>query len=287
MFCERCLAITDDTPAPSTFTLNLVGTGLFGWGTPCRDCRSVGKVLWICFGVPVIPLARYRVIHTGWGRYVGRRRISDRRRQRLAAAGYVPIPPPYPPVGLPGAADHYADTLADLEQRLPADHPSVLELRFRLAQEREAIGDRWDALAWYETVALQAVHRLGPQHLVTRSAERGAVRIVQSFGSSRVLAKEFDSLTPDRIPGEPPDRVAARAIRFQGVLARVKLRAHRPGQALWFLDRGIRAALVEHGPRHPDTAVLVSTLRVVPKAARLRRRRLEREVEEYLQSAGL
>ncbi|MFF1819528.1 hypothetical protein ACFVWG_19670 [Kribbella sp. NPDC058245] len=160
-------------------------------------------------------------------------------------------------------------------------------LRLRLAQEREAIGDRWDALAWYETVAQQAVYRLGPQHLVTRSAERGAVRIVQSFGSTRVLAKEFDSLTPDRIPGEPTDRAVARAIRFQGVLARVKLRAHRPSQALWFLDRGIRAALVEHGPRHPDTAVLVSTLRLVPKAARLRRRRLEREVEEYLQSAGL
>jgi uncharacterized membrane protein len=74
MFCERCLALTTDQPAPDTMTHDLVlGTQFMGAADRCEQCHSVIRTLWFWVVVPVLPFGSYRVIATETNRYIGRR----------------------------------------------------------------------------------------------------------------------------------------------------------------------------------------------------------------------
>ncbi len=76
--CGDCRGSTLDRPAPRTGTVNLLGTRLLGAAERCPRCGSVVKTLWVCAGVPVVPLGSYRVKSFGSATvttagYVGRR----------------------------------------------------------------------------------------------------------------------------------------------------------------------------------------------------------------------
>ena len=87
-FCPACLTATTDQSPGSTGTTGFIvigiGTRLIGMGDPCPTCGSVIQSKYLCLGVPLIPLGRYRIKYLGDGllggvlarEYVGRRLID-------------------------------------------------------------------------------------------------------------------------------------------------------------------------------------------------------------------
>jgi hypothetical protein len=73
-FCQDCLdATTADTPGGS-FTFNTFGVRLYFAGKRCPKCHSIVQRKAVCaFYIPIIPMARYRVIYVGGNRYLGRK----------------------------------------------------------------------------------------------------------------------------------------------------------------------------------------------------------------------
>ena len=73
-FCPACVAITTDKPSGGTYTLNGIGTALYGSKDPCSVCGAVTRTHWITLVfVPVIPLGKYRV------KYIQPRRFLSRK----------------------------------------------------------------------------------------------------------------------------------------------------------------------------------------------------------------
>ncbi len=76
-FCVTCRAQTTDESPGGTFTFNYVGTRLIGFRDICPYCGSVVQRKWFCFVLPLVPLAKYRVLYLEEGgsyrRYVGRK----------------------------------------------------------------------------------------------------------------------------------------------------------------------------------------------------------------------
>jgi hypothetical protein len=72
-FCPSCVAETKDTSPGGTYTLNGIGTKLYGNYVKCPTCFSVIKRKWFCvLLIPVIPLSRYRIKFVSGNRYIGR-----------------------------------------------------------------------------------------------------------------------------------------------------------------------------------------------------------------------
>lgn len=72
-FCADCIDETVDKSPGGTFTLNGIGTRLYGWGSKCPNCSSVIKRKWFCIAfIPVIPLAKYRIKNVSSSKYIGR-----------------------------------------------------------------------------------------------------------------------------------------------------------------------------------------------------------------------
>jgi hypothetical protein len=72
-FCERCISETTDEEPGSTFTFNMIGTGMFGAADRCRDCHSVIRRKCIQILFPVFTLGRYRVRYVDGTRFMGRK----------------------------------------------------------------------------------------------------------------------------------------------------------------------------------------------------------------------
>jgi hypothetical protein len=90
-FCAQCRAATTDDSPGNIFSLYLVGTRLIGFRDTCPACGSVLQRKWVCIGLPLIPLSKYRVIYTQdyglFRRFVGRKaREEESRSNKLAAA---------------------------------------------------------------------------------------------------------------------------------------------------------------------------------------------------------
>jgi hypothetical protein len=93
-FCDHCLAETTEQSSGSTYTLNGIGTSLFGWAQPCPQCSSAVRTKCICvFFIPLIPLGKYRVKFSTPQQFISRRLV--RRLPRL---------PPPPTMQSPFAA---------------------------------------------------------------------------------------------------------------------------------------------------------------------------------------
>jgi hypothetical protein len=73
-FCKSCAAATTEESAGSTFTMNGVGTELYGSKDPCQHCGSIIRTKFIVFVfIPLIPLGKYRFKWATPHRYVSRK----------------------------------------------------------------------------------------------------------------------------------------------------------------------------------------------------------------------
>lgn len=300
-FCGRCTAMTESATAPSTFTVSMMGTSLLGWGSRCRECGSDGRVLWFIFGVPLIPLGRYRVISSGGGEYYGRKQLTGRRIRALSAA-LQPVPD-VPAEVLNDETYQHADELwlsgeprdalrlfeevrASHEASSAADDPAVIHLRLRVAQALLATHHRHAALALFEHVATAAALRLEPEHPVSRWAAEAAGHAADSWTSPKQLASLL-AVAADptaEIPTDHDVRAATHEIRLHASAARAHLRIGKVKQALWYVDNALGTGYALHGPEHPDTAVLRQTLDTVAEAANPRDRKLQDEIHACQQT---
>ena len=104
-FCDHCLAETSDQSSGSTYSINGVGTSLFGREQPCPQCNSAVRTKCAClFFIPLIPLGKYRVKFSTPQQFISRKLV--RRLPRLPmtqspfaapAATYVALPNAPPP----------------------------------------------------------------------------------------------------------------------------------------------------------------------------------------------
>jgi hypothetical protein len=300
-FCGRCTAMTEFATAPSTFTVSMIGTSLLGWGSRCRECGSDGRVLWFIFGIPLIPLGRYRVISTGGREYYGRKRLAGRRISALTGA-LQPVPDVPAQVrddatyqeadecwlsGEPREALRlFEGVRASHEASSAADDPAVIHLRLRVAQALLATHHRHAALALFEHAATAAALRLGPDHPVSQWAAHAAGRAADSWTGPKQLAGLL-AVAADptaEIPTGHDVRAATHQLRLHASAARAHLRIGKVKQALWYVDNALGASYDLHGADHPDTAVLRHTLHTVAEAANPRDKKLQDEIEACRQT---
>lgn len=73
-FCDTCVRASTDVPDGGTFTLNGIGTRLYGSGDRCPICQSVVQRLFFCvLFIPLIPIRKYRVKYIAPARFLSRR----------------------------------------------------------------------------------------------------------------------------------------------------------------------------------------------------------------------
>jgi hypothetical protein len=73
-FCERCVSETTDKSPGNLQRMNGIGLGFSGKSDRCARCRSVVRQVWFTFFyVPLVPLAKYRVIHPNVTQYWARK----------------------------------------------------------------------------------------------------------------------------------------------------------------------------------------------------------------------
>ncbi len=76
-FCEACAKSTNEKHLGGTFTLNLIGTKLYGLACKvkeCPVCHSIPQRMWfVVILIPIFPVSReYRVKYMTAARYVSR-----------------------------------------------------------------------------------------------------------------------------------------------------------------------------------------------------------------------
>ena len=73
-FCQNCNSSTTADSAGSTFTLNGIGTKIYGGKDPCPECASTIQTKWfVVLFIPLIPIAKYRTKWCTPGRYISRK----------------------------------------------------------------------------------------------------------------------------------------------------------------------------------------------------------------------
>jgi len=73
-FCKNCNSSTTSDSAGSTFTLNGIGTKIYGGKDPCPECASTIQTKWfVVLFIPLIPIAKYRTKWCSPGRYISRK----------------------------------------------------------------------------------------------------------------------------------------------------------------------------------------------------------------------
>lgn len=88
-YCHACMSSTNEKKLGGTFTLNAVGTKLYGLackGKECPVCHSIPQRMWfVALFIPIFPVSReYRVKYTSPSRYVSRQ--VNRSMSAVAAA---------------------------------------------------------------------------------------------------------------------------------------------------------------------------------------------------------
>ena len=73
-FCKSCHTTTTEASAGSTFTLNGVGTKIYGGKEPCSECGSTIQTKWfVVLYIPLIPIGKYRTKWCSPDRYLSRK----------------------------------------------------------------------------------------------------------------------------------------------------------------------------------------------------------------------
>ncbi len=88
-FCAGCRATTTDESPGNVGTVCQVGTRLIGHDKVCPACGAVLQRKWVCIGLPLIPLSKFRVIYIEsnplFSRFIARK-LLDSRTNRLGVA---------------------------------------------------------------------------------------------------------------------------------------------------------------------------------------------------------
>jgi hypothetical protein len=78
-FCNRCASGTTDESAGSTYTVNGIGTTIYGGKDPCNECGSKVQTKWlVVFFIPLIPIAKYRTKWCTPSQYYSRKLLKNR-----------------------------------------------------------------------------------------------------------------------------------------------------------------------------------------------------------------
>jgi hypothetical protein len=81
-FCAGCRAATTDESPGDIGTMSPVGIRLIRYHDVCPACGAVAQRKWVCLGVPIIPLSKYRIIYIQsnplFSRFIGRK-LRDKR----------------------------------------------------------------------------------------------------------------------------------------------------------------------------------------------------------------
>jgi endogenous inhibitor of DNA gyrase (YacG/DUF329 family) len=86
-FCKNCSTSTSDVSAGGTFTMNGVGTKIYGGKDPCPECASTIQTKWfVILFIPVIPIGKYRTKWCTPGRYISRKVIKNKARQEVSGS---------------------------------------------------------------------------------------------------------------------------------------------------------------------------------------------------------
>ena len=87
-FCRSCNAATIDDSAGSTYTLNGIGTKIYGAKDPCSECGSTIQTKWfVVLYIPLIPLGKYRTKWCNPFQFFSRKLIKNPRRSTTEEAG--------------------------------------------------------------------------------------------------------------------------------------------------------------------------------------------------------
>jgi hypothetical protein len=90
-FCQVCENETTEESPGGTFTVNGIGTRLYGGAGKCPTCYSVIKRKWFCvIFIPLIPFGRFRIKLVAANHYLGRKLPDEKVREsqmRTASAG--------------------------------------------------------------------------------------------------------------------------------------------------------------------------------------------------------
>jgi hypothetical protein len=82
-FCKSCDASTTADSAGSTYTVNGVGTQIYGGKDPCLECGSkIQTKFFVVLFIPLIPIGKYRTKWCSPGRYISRKLIKHTARQK-------------------------------------------------------------------------------------------------------------------------------------------------------------------------------------------------------------
>jgi hypothetical protein len=90
-FCAACVEQAKDKEPYTGFAwVNLVGTNVMGSSDPCATCGSVISTKWFMIGLPVVPLASYRIWQASGYKPMGFR-VPLHRPQLLPAYALWPL----------------------------------------------------------------------------------------------------------------------------------------------------------------------------------------------------
>ena len=79
-FCKSCHTATTEVSAGSTYTLNGIGTKIYGGKEPCSECGSTIQTKWfVVLFIPLIPIGKYRTKWCSPSQYLSRKLIKAAR----------------------------------------------------------------------------------------------------------------------------------------------------------------------------------------------------------------
>ena len=79
-FCQTCNTATSDVSAGSTYTVNGVGTKIYGGKEPCSECGSTIQTKWfVVLYIPLIPIGKYRTKWCNPYQYLSRKLVKAAR----------------------------------------------------------------------------------------------------------------------------------------------------------------------------------------------------------------
>jgi len=270
-FCAPCAASSIAWHASDTAGLTGIGSRFYGRRDHCESCGSSVRTLYSTFlWIPVGRVGQFRIIPTGGRSYIGRK-IVDRPAQTVVRRAPVTEHPEldgdpaykqaeaYWADSEPGQAlPFYQSALTDREKVLPADDPSTLRVRLRVAQGMLATANYGRAIAWFELVTPQLVEVFGPNHELTRAATEAVTGARLMVGGPRSEATLLANIVA--VDEQDLDRHDPQLLRDRAALGRALLACGEIAEAIQALSKAVADSIEALGASHPDAMVYRAAL---------------------------